>query len=179
MKHHSSARHRLFIFGSAVVLIAVALWGLAWIDEQMTVRYQAVGRIMDAGGKPADDVEVLLLLSPPPPAGPQLDELFDTDGERHGRYGRNGEIRRELGPIIGLTGGKGYFVVRVVGRTGAARAIRMGFDTQGRPPFETAWLVMRQEGRPDVTKSLSILGWRPSPKEWGVFANRLPVMHLE
>lgn len=167
---------------SMVLLFAVAAGTVAllvWLNEQMNVRYQAVGLLEDASGQPLHGVEVVLTLSPPPPAGPQLDALFISEGVAHGRHAEGGELKRSIGPTIGLSGPSGVYLVRAIGRTGASRAIRLGLDSDGRPPFETGWLILRREGLPDVTRTVSLLGWRPSPSDWGAYANRLPLVILD
>ncbi len=143
----------------------------------MTVRYQAIGRIVDGQGKGVVNVEAVLLLEPPPPDGPQLDALFLREGMAR-QLDQDGSLSKEVGPAIGLSDTSGAFLVRVTGRLGSAHAIRLGLDRSGRPPFETAWLVLRKAGRPDMTRTVSILGWQTSPDEWGKFANRLPTILL-
>lgn len=168
----------LFIPLSAAVVL-VAVYALSVVDEAMTVRYQAAGVVTDVGGRPIPGVEAILLLEPPPPAGPQLDSLFHREGVAHERHGAQGRLKRSVGPTIGLSDSNGIYVVRVSGRLGAAHAIRLGLDSGGRPAFERAWLVLRHERGPDVMKTLSILGWRKAPKGWGSFVNRLPKMVLD
>lgn len=165
--------------GLLIAFVCLLILGLGWVDEQMNVRYQAVGRLVDDSGQPLKGVEVLLLLAPPPPAGPRLDRLFVREGEVHGRRSTDGTLRRRIGPTVGLSGSSGAYIVRVMGRTGYSRAIRLGLDSGGKPPFETAWLLFRREGQPDIMRTVSILGWKSSPKGWGAFANRLPKIILE
>lgn len=157
-----------------VVIVSSAVFGLSWINEAMIVRYQAVGVVVDESGSPLPNVEALLLLEPPPPAGPELDALFRREGMIHDRHGAEGRLKREVGPTIGLSDNKGVYVVRATGRLGTSYAIRLGMDSGGRPPFERAWLILRHESGPDVMKTVSIMGWRPAPKGWGSHVNRLP-----
>lgn len=160
-------------------LVVAAIWGLSWVNETMTVRYQAIGRVVDSAGNPVSGVEAVLLLEPPPPAGPQLDALFRREGVANEHYGAEGLLKRAVGPTIGLSDYKGVYVVRATGRTGAARAIRMGMDSGGRPPFERAWLVLRTPAGRDEAKALSLLGWKTAPRDWGTFVNRLPRIVLD
>ncbi len=166
--------HRLFVYVTAFVAVAGTVWGLAFINEKMTVRYQAVGFVVDSAGKPLEGVEVVLSLAPPPSAGPQLDALFSAEGLNHGRNGAEGVLKRSIGPAVGLSSATGAYIVRAVGRTGPSHAIRLGLDNSGRPAFEVGWVVYRKQGYPDLTKTVSIMGWRTAPKDWGAFANRLP-----
>lgn len=173
----------IFYYFGMIVLVCVLVggtgYGLMWVNESMTVRYQAVGVLENVDGSLVKGAEVVLLLEPPPPAGPELDALFADEGRIHGRLGPEGQVKRPLGPTIGLSGAKGVYIVRATGRTGASRAIRLGLDSGGRPPFETAWLMVRRQGYPDITRTVSIMGWRSSPKGWGKFANRLPRVILD
>lgn len=177
MKRKSLVIRRVAFFAVAVTILAATVVGLYYLNDRMTVRYQAVGMVVDSNHQPIDGVEVVMLLSPPPPAGPALDVLFRQEGVKHGRQGAS-ELKRKVGPPVGLSSQGGAYVVRAIGRTGAAQAIRLGFDSEGRPPFEVAWLVFRRPGEPDLTKTVSILGWRPSANGWGAFANRLPTVTL-
>lgn len=170
--------HRLFIWLVGIAVCAGAVYGLVWLDGQMDVRYQALGVVTDRDGQPLEGVEVALLLEPPPQDGVRRDEFFMREGMKHRRRGQEGTLKRTLGPVIGLSDSQGAYVVRVVGRTGTAKAIRLGLDTGGRPPFETAWLLFRKAGYPDVVKTMSILGWRSASEEWGPFANRLPQVSM-
>lgn len=174
MKTSNRLFSRLLSLTLSVTIVAAAVYGLVWVNEQMTIRYQAVGIVLDKDGAPIPQVEALLLLEPPPVAGPQLDELFQREGVLHDRYGPNGQLKRAIGPTVGLSDHGGIFVVRVAGRVGPEHAIRLGMDTGGRPPYERAWLVLRREGHPDLTRTISILGWRTAPTDWGTFVNRLP-----
>ncbi|MEF2230243.1 MAG: hypothetical protein V3571_04880 [Pseudodesulfovibrio sp.] len=179
MKRKSPLPRRLALLAATAIVIAAAVLGLARINERMIARYQAVGLVVAPDGRPLSGVEAALLLSPPPPEGPQRDALFEQEGLEYGRLGREGSFTGAVGPAVGLSDSQGAFIVRVTGRLGPAHAIRLGFDRTGRPPFETAWLVLRRPGYPDVTRTLSLLGWRTAPPGWGVFANRLPVIVLE
>lgn len=169
---------RLPLYATVLAVLAGTVWGLTVINGKMTVRYQAVGIVTDADGAPLDGVEVVLSLTPPPSAGPQLDDLFDAEGATHGRQGSNGALKRAVGPTIGLSSASGTYIVRAIGRTGASHAIRLGFDSSGRPPFEVAWAIFRKQGFPDTTRTISILGWKPAPSGWGKFANRLPRIEM-
>lgn len=169
---------RIPLYAAVLAVLASTVWGLTVINEMMTVRYQAVGMVTDAEGAPLDGVEVVLTLTPPPPAGPQLDALFDAEGAVHGRQGSNGALKRTVGPTIGLSSASGTYIVRAVGRTGPSQAIRLGFGTGGRPPFEVAWAIFRKQGFPDTTRTISILGWKSAPNDWGKFANRLPRIEM-
>ena len=148
--------------------------GLLRLNEAMEIRYQTVGIVTDATHTPLEGVEVLLLLAPPPSTGTELDSAFRRNAIAQGRLSTDGQAKQPVGPIIGLSGPKGVFLIRTAGRTGAARAIRMGLDSEGRPPFEMGWLVLRKEGYQDTVTTISLLGWRTAPKNWGKFANRLP-----
>lgn len=178
MERKSETIQRILLCLAGGAVVAAAIWGLMLLNERMTVRYQAVGVILDSDHKPLEGVEVVLLLNPPPPAGPALDALFRQEGMLHARQG-TGKLKRAVGPPVGLSGHSGAYVVRALGRTGAARAIRLGLDSQGRPPFEIAWLVFRKQGFPDLTRTVSILGWRTAPGDWGTFANRLPSITMD
>jgi len=179
MKRKSRLLRRIAHLAAAAILTAAATVGLARFNERMIVRYQAVGLAVDSNGQPLSGVEAALLLAPPPPEGPARDALFEQEGITHNRLGQDGTFTGSVGPAIGLSDSRGAFIVRVTGRLGAAHAIRLGLDRSGRPPFETAWLVLRQPGKPDATRTLSLLGWRPAPPDWGTFANRLPVIVLQ
>lgn len=175
-------RHSLpgLLLGALCLLVTGTLtaYGLYKVNERMTVRYQAVGQVFDQAGNPMEGVEVVLLLTPPPPAGPHMDAVFAQDGADHARHGREGQLKRAVGPTIGLSAPSGTYIVRATGRTGAARAIRLGLDSGGKPPFETAWLILRKEGYRDLTRTLSILGWQQAGPDWGTHANRLPPMTM-
>ncbi|WP_319470893.1 hypothetical protein [uncultured Pseudodesulfovibrio sp.] len=160
--------------GIAVMIVGV-MAGLVFVNERMTVRYQAVGRVVDANLRPLGGVAVVLLLTPPP-VGDALDRLLESETEGNGLREPTGSIRHDAGPVIGVSSENGAFVVRVSGRQGAAHAIRMGLDSGGRPPFEQAWLVLRKKGYPDMTRVISILGWQPVPRGWGTHADTLPVV---
>lgn len=174
MANEYTLRQRLTLYITVLVVAAGTGWGLFVINEIMTIRYQALGFVVGTDGTPLDGVEVILSLSPPPASGPQLDAFFEQEGISHGRHSPGGHLQRTVGPVIGLSGSSGAYIVRVTGRTGASHAIRLGLDTDGRPAFEVAWLVFRKQGYPDLTKTVSILGWRTSPSDWGSFANKLP-----
>jgi len=179
MKRKSRLPRRIALLAAAAFLTATAVVGLARFNERMIVRYQAVGIAVDSEGQPLLGVEAALLLAPPPPEGPARDALFEQEGITHNRLGKDGSFTGSVGPAIGLSDSRGAFIVRVTGRLGAAHAIRLGFDRSGRPPFATAWLVLRRPGKPDTTRTLSLLGWKTSPPDWGSYANRLPVIVLE
>jgi len=178
MSRFLARRHRLALGAAALVLSGAVIFLLLRVNEWETVRYQAVGRVVDAEGSPLSGVEVALLLTPPPADGPARDALFEREGLEHGRMGKDGTFTGTVGPAVGLSDAGGAFIVRTSGRLGAAHAIRLGLDSSGRPPFRTAWLVLRRPDRPDATRTLSLLGWRPSPKGWGTFANRIPLIVL-
>lgn len=38
--------------------------------------------------------------------------------------------------------------------------------------------MLHKKGYKDATMTVSILGWRPAPEDWGMFANRLPRLVL-
>lgn len=171
-------KYLLFTGAMALVMIGAVFEGLRVLDERMTVRYQAVGKVVDAQLQPLQDVEVLLLLAVPDQRGGQLDRLFAHHAEMNGHGGARGVIRKAVGPTVGLSGEDGGFVVRAVGRSGAAQAIRIGFQSQTRPPFEVAWLVLRKPGYQDLVRTISILGWKRISGEWGREAESLPVSIL-
>lgn len=160
----------------ALILSGATIAWLARLNERMTVRYQAIGRVVDATKQPVAGVEAILLLAPPPPHGPQRDALFPhmaDDGVEPGHT-----YIGQVSPVVGLSDASGAFLVRTRGRLGPAHAIRLGLDRSGRPPFETAWLLLRRDGQPDITRTISILSWRAAPKDWGTFANRIPLIVL-
>lgn len=173
MKRNKALSRRVALLATAAVLVAGAVWGLAVVNETMTVRYQAAGVVTDAEGNPLDEVEVLLTLEPPPPPGPRLEALFEAEGVRD-----DGRLVRSVGPSVGLSGKTGVYLVRATGRTGAAQAIRLGLDSN-RPAFEVAWVLFRKPGYAALTRTVSIMGWRMAPSDWGTFANRLPVVAMQ
>ena len=179
MKRKSRLTRRLALLAATALLATAAAVALGRINQRMIIRYQAVGIIVTADGQPLPGVEAALLLSPPPPEGPARDALFEQEGIEHNRLGKHGTFSGSVGPAIGLSDARGAFIVRATGRLGAAHAIRLGLDRSGRPPFETAWLVLRRADHPDATRTLSLLGWRSAPPDWGAYANRLPVIVLE
>lgn len=179
MNRSAARRHRLALGALTLALGGAVIFLLLRVNEWETVRYQAVGRVVDAGGVPIPGVEIALLLAPPPSDGPARDALFEREGLEHGRLGKDGIFTGAVGPAVGLSDAGGAFLVRARGRLGAAHAIRMGLDRSGRPAFETAWLVLRRPGSPDATRTLSLLGWRSAPKGWGTFANRIPLIVLD
>lgn len=178
MKRKKELSRRLALLATAVALVAGAVWGLALVNETMTIRYQAAGIVTDVDGNPLDGVEVLLTLEPPPPPGPRLDALFEAEGVRHGRQAPDGRLVRGVGPTVGLSGATGAYLVRAMGRAGAAQAIRLGLDSD-RPPFEVAWVLFRKPGYADLTRTVSVMGWRKAPSDWGTFANRLPMVAMQ
>lgn len=178
MDRNNTATRRMTTMGMALILASITILGLARFNEMMDVRYQAVGRIVDNAGRPVPEVQAILLLEPPPPDGPQLDALFKEGSRKRGGSGSDGPLAGDSGPIAGLSDVTGAFLVRTTGRLGPAHAIRLGLDRSGKPPFETGWLVLRKKGRPDVTRTVSLLGWDPSPRDWGTFANRLPTVTM-
>ncbi len=165
---------RMLFFAIFAAVCGGTAFGLVWVNQAMEVRYQTIGVVTDTNNIPLERVEALLLLAPPPRTGPELDSLFRRNAEAQGRLDSDGLGKQPTGPILGLSGPKGIFLVRASGRSGAARAIRMGLDLAGKPPFEVAWLVLRKKGYQDTVITISILGWPPAPKDWGKFANRLP-----
>jgi len=170
--------YRLLFYSAFAAIIGGTIFGLIEFNEAMEIRYQAVGIVTDGNGKPIEGVDAILVLTPPPVAGVELDTLFRKDAVTNGRLSPDGHIKLPVGPVIGLSGDKGGFIVRTTGRYGADHAIRMGLDSSGKPPFEIAWLVLRKEGFQDSTMTVSLLGWREAPKDWGRFANRLPRIQL-
>ena len=178
MDRNNTASKRMTTMGVALILAAATIFGLARFNELMDVRYQAVGRVMDEAGRPVPGVKAILTLEPPPPDGPQLDGLFEKGSRRQGGSGADGPLAGNTGPVAGLSDATGAFLVRTTGRLGAAHAIRLGLDRSGKPPFETGWLVLRKAGHPDTTRTVSLMGWDPSPQGWGTFANRLPTVTL-
>lgn len=178
MKRKTYLLRRLALLVVSAFVVAGAAWALSVVNEKMTIRYQAVGIITDSAGTPLDGVEVLLMLQPPPSGGAKLDDLFEAEGVLYGRHSPEGHLVRAVGPPIGLSGVSGAYIVRATGRTGAAQAIRLGLDS-GRPAFEVAWIVFRKSGYADLTRTVSILGWRPAPRDWGTFVNRLPHFSME
>jgi len=178
MSRRIARRHRLILGALALALSGAVVFLLLRVNQWETVRYQAVGHVVDAGGNPLPGVEIALLLAPPPSDGPARDALFEREGLEHGRLGKGGTFTGSVGPSVGLSDAGGAFIVRTTGRLGAAHAIRMGLDRSGRPAFETAWLILRRPGSPDATRTISLLGWHPAPKDWGTFANRIPVIVL-
>lgn len=169
---------RLTTLVLALILATVTILGLVRVNEGMTVHYQAVGRVVDGSNRPVSGMQAVLLLEPPPPDGPQRDALFEDAAEKPGGLLPDGSFAGDVVPVTGLSDAKGAFLVRATGRLGPAHAIRLGLDRSGTPPFETAWLVLREAGRPDLTRTVSLLGWSPSPPDWGTFANRLPTVTL-
>ena len=168
--------YRVFGYCVAAAIVAGTAMALMWVNEQMDIRYQAVGVVTDNDGNPMEGVAAILLLAPPS-IGHELDVLFENE-ERGSAHGAEVEAERVTSPTFGLSGVSGAYIVRVTGRTGASRAIRLGLDTAGRPTFEVAWLVLRKEGFFDEIRTVSLLGWRMAPKGWGKFANRLPVISM-
>jgi hypothetical protein len=164
---------RLLIFLIFIATCGITAFGLTWLNEAMEVRYQAIGIITDGNHMPIEGVKALLFLSPPP-TSTRLDTLFHHKTIADGRETKDEQIKQATGPVLGLSGPKGVFLVRATGRPGAVRAIRMGLDSGGRPPFEIAWLVLRKDGYQDSVTTLSIMNWRTAPKRWGKVANRLP-----
>ena len=169
MERKSRISRRLFATLVVAVVGVATILGLVWLDGQMDVRYQAVGMVTDDQGAPLAGVEAVLMLAPPP-MGTRRDALFASQAAGEGG---------KSGPVVGLSGLQGTYVVRATGRTGAARAIRLGLDTNGRPPFEMAWLVLRKAGYMDEVRTVSILGWQTSPPHWGEDANRLPLVVMD
>lgn len=163
----------------ALAACSAAAYGLVRFNAKMTIRYQGVGRVLDSvTNQPLRDVEVLLLVSPPPSAPSDLDALFRTDARRWGRLGPNGTLRADVGtPPVGLSGANGAYLARCTGRYSARQAIRFGRDDH-RPPFETAWAVFRLPGYRTETMTFSILGWKTSGKTWTESVNRIPDVRL-
>ena len=174
MARNNTATKRMTTMGMALILASATILGLARFNELMDVRYQAVGRVVDQAGRPLAGVRAILRLEPPPPDGPQLDGLFARPPAGPGQSSPAADVE----PVAGLSDATGAFLVRATGRLGPAHAIRMGLDSSGKPPFETGWLVLRRPGHPDMTRTVSLLGWAPSPKGWGTFANRLPTVTM-
>ncbi len=160
-------RRRLPVFVASLAVVALAVLALYRVDELMTVRYQAVGVVSDATGAPLAGVAVTLLLSPPP------------DGPARARAMHTSPCADAPAvPKAGVSGANGAYLVRACGRLGAAQAIRLGLDDAARPPYETGWLVLRTPDGRDVTRVVSLLGWRTAPADWGTAANRLPPVAL-
>ena len=175
-KIHSTSR--LMFAAVIAAILGMTISGLIWLNQAMIVRYQAIGLVTDDNGSPLKGVKAILLLSPPPTTDLELDELFQRQAKSDGSPDSGGKIRKPSGPIIGMSGPKGTYVARATGRLGAAHAIRLGLDSSKKPPFDLAWLVLRKSGLPDVTMTVPIMGWKTAPKDWGKFANRLPVAKM-
>ncbi|WP_419786527.1 hypothetical protein [Pseudodesulfovibrio sp.] len=178
MSRNFFRRHRLLLGALSITLTVAVIFLLHRFNQWTTIRYQGVGQVLDDRGEPIPGVEIALLLTPPPSNTPARDVLFEQEGLAQGRLNQNGVFIGKVGPAIGLSDRNGAFIARATGRLGAAHAIRLGLDRSGRPAFATAWLVLRRTGYPDATRTISLLGWRPAPADWGNFANRIPPIIL-
>jgi hypothetical protein len=167
MSRKSAIRRRLPLLAASLAVVALAVLMLYRVDELMTVRYQAVGMVADADGAPLAGVSVALFLAPPP-GGPARDRALQGSPCADA----------PAVPEAGVSGANGAYLVRACGRLGAAQAIRLGLDDAARPPYETGWLVLRTPDGQDVTRVVSLLGWRSAPADWGTAANRLPPVTL-
>lgn len=162
----------LYVLG-VLVISSATTFVLVWINDAMEVRYQAVGTVSDSNGNPLEKVEASLLLAPPSTEQAEFDKIFLHNSKTlEHKSNTQGDASKRLN--IGISDTKGVFLTRASGRTGAARAIRFGLDTAGKPPFETAWLVLRKKGYKDTVITVSIMNWPTAPKDWGTIANRLP-----
>jgi hypothetical protein len=168
MSRNAAIRRRLPLLIASLAVVALAVLMLYRVDQLMTVRYQAVGMVSDADGAPLAGVAVALLLSPPP----------DASARTRALHAGTPCAGAPAMPKAGVSGANGAYLVRACGRLGAAQAIRLGLDDTARPPYETGWLVMRAPDGRDVTKVVSLLGWRTAPADWGTAANRLPPVTL-
>lgn len=96
------------VFGVVLIAVCGAIgFVLMRLNQAMEVRYQAVGLVLDEAGQPVEGVEGVLVLTPPPPLGSERDALFHRDALIRHRRGAGGQLKRSVGPVIGLSGARG------------------------------------------------------------------------